>query len=905
MPEGAERFRRLETLFVRASELAGEARREFLAAECADDPALRSEVEALLAAEPAAEAQVSAAVASGLRLLSAEPGAPPQRFGPYRLVGELGRGGLGTVYLAERDDAQFEMQVAIKVVRPELRTPELVRRLRQERQILAALKHPNIARILDGGTTEDGVVYLVMEKIDGEPIDRYCRRLRLSARRRLELFISVCGAVHHAHRSLVLHRDLKASNILVTEEGVPKLLDFGIAKGLEGESSPAPESDPLGEPDGEARVTSSPPSAGPGAGSEGPARRGSGVETLEGERLLTPEYASPEQLLGEPLTTASDVYSLGVLLYELITGARPHALEGLSLEEAKRAVREQTPPPASERARALGGESGRWGGDLDAILAMALRREPERRYASAEGLAGDLERYLVHLPVLARPDTLPYRVGKFARRNRLGVVAASLVMAILVAAVAVTGSQARIAQRERARAEQSLAIAERQREKAEEVAEFLVDIFELSDPGRARGETVTAREVLDLGARRIDGQLRERPLLRTALMSTIGRVYRQLGLLEPSEELLSEALAIQRRDLEPGDPERISVLQELAMVHLERGEADRALGLLREALDLEDRFRGPTPAYAELLQSLATVLDEQGQSGRSELERALEIRRRSFGEGSAEVAETLDRLGHAAYLEGEIEEAETLTRQALSDRRDALGADHPDVARSLNNLAAALLARGEAREASELFAEALTLRRRLYGEAHGATIQSLTNLATALAAEGLWGEAEGLLEDAVDAAVDLYGEEHSTVADALYGLGRMSLKQGELPAAQRSHRRALEIRRAVLEPEHPDLAQSLMARGRSWFEDDPRRAEGLLRQAVEHQRQHLAAGDIRRSFPLLHLGRLMCLRAGSRAEGRERLEEARDLRRGALPQNHPALTAAEAALEACGDQPYS
>ncbi|MEM8933230.1 MAG: serine/threonine-protein kinase, partial [Acidobacteriota bacterium] len=480
-----EHFRRVEALFDRASELPENRRAAFLNAECGDDAALRAEVADLLGFDSDAESRLGAAVGAGLEWIADGP-PPPERLGPYRVIEEIGRGGLGTVYLGERDDAQFRMQVAIKVVRPEMRTPELERRLRRERQILAGLDHPNIARILDGGTADDGAPYLVMERVDGELITDYVRRARLSTRRRVELFRTVCDAVHFAHRNLVLHRDLKPSNILVADGDVPKLLDFGIAKVLHGD---APE------------VLAD----------------GARTLTRPGMRPLTPEYASPEQVLDQPLTTGSDVYSLGVLLYELITDERPYTIDDPRPTEIERIVCTVEP----ERPRVIArrrGERPAWGEDLDNIVAMALRKEPERRYASVEQLSEDLRRYLLDLPVLARRDSVGYRTVKFFRRHRVPVIAAALVLATLIAAVVVTSRQARVADRERQRAEANLALAEEQRQSAEEqrrsaeeVADFLVELFEISDPSRSRGATVTAREVLDQGAKSLGWDLRDRP----------------------------------------------------------------------------------------------------------------------------------------------------------------------------------------------------------------------------------------------------------------------------------------------------------------------------------------------------------------------------------------------------------
>ncbi|MEM8933758.1 MAG: serine/threonine-protein kinase, partial [Acidobacteriota bacterium] len=578
--EEVERFRRLDELFEHVSALPADQQAARLDAECADDPALRAEVAALLDVDDSAETLLGGVIEAGLGWLSDGP-PPPERLGPYRVVEEIGRGGLGTVYLAERDDAEFQMQVAIKVVRPEVRTPELEHRLLRERQILAGLEHPNIAHILDGGTTEDGAPFLVMERIEGEPITSHCRRHGLSIRDQLELFRAVCDAVHYAHRNLVLHRDLKPSNILVTDGGVPKLLDFGIAKVLHGDT-PA------------VFATDTP------------------TLTRPGTRLLTPEYASPEQVLGRPLTTASDVYSLGVLLFELLTGERPYRIDDPRPSEIERVVCGVEP----ERPRDVlwrRDERPLWGEDLDTIVAMALRKEPERRYASVEQLAEDLRRYSGDLPVLARRDSLGYRTTKFFRRHRVPVVAAALVLTTLLTAVVVTTFQARV--------------AEHESERAEMVADFLVDLFEISDPSRSRGATVTAREVLDQGARRLGWQLRDRPLLRTTLMTTIGRVYRQLGLLDASDELLTEALDVRRRDLPEGAPDVVIGLRELGLLRWEQGALDESEALLREALSIERRHRGDSPSSSEILQDLAALLGERGDSAaRGLLDEALAIR---------------------------------------------------------------------------------------------------------------------------------------------------------------------------------------------------------------------------------------------------------------------------------------
>jgi serine/threonine-protein kinase len=473
-----------------------------------------------------------------------------KRIGPYRLVGKLGEGGMSTVYLAEREDEQYRRQVAIKVVRSAFAGEDQLRRFRAERQILASLDHPGIARLYDGGATEEGLPYLVMEYIEGEPIDDFCDRRRLTIAQRIELFRAVCSAVHYAHQNLVVHRDLKPGNILVTTAGLPRLLDFGIAKLLTPELLPA-----------------------------GP------VTTVAWLRLMTPYYASPEQILGKPVTTGSDVYSLGLLLYKLLTGRLPRRFAGQAPAAIERVVTEEEPekpsaavgrggrdgpegPPTPEAgqleavARARGVRPAQLrrllAGDLDTVVLSALRRDPQRRYGSAEQLSEDLRRHLEGLPVLAHPDSLPYRAGKFLRRHRLAVGAAAAILLLAVgAAVAFALQSARLA-RERDR-------AERERVKAQRVAEFLEEVFSLSHRADPRIEPMTALEVLERGARKLD-QMGDQPQIQAALMHTMGRIYRDLGRFEQAAPLLERALAARTKLPEAEPAEVLENMEDLGVL---------------------------------------------------------------------------------------------------------------------------------------------------------------------------------------------------------------------------------------------------------------------------------------------------------------------------------------------------
>ncbi len=477
-----DRWRRVAAILDEVLELPPAEQAGYLELACGGDPGLRSDVEALLAADassgeflevPAAEYLTSV---FGAALPGAGGGiAAGTRIGSFRVVRELAHGGMGEVYLAQRADGQFEQQVALKLVRSGMDSAEVHRRFLAERQILARLHHPHIAGLLDGGLTAEGRPWFAMEYIAGAQLKAWCDSRGMGIPERLRLFADVCEAVRYAHQSLVVHRDLKPSNILVTDDGEVKLLDFGIAKLLES------------GPDGDGR----------GDGGAEPATR---TEL----RALTPEYAAPEQLRGEPVTTATDVYALGAILYELLTGRRPHQFPRRSPAEIERIVCDIDPDPP------------RLGGELDAILLRALQKEPARRYPSAEALLEDLRRWRDGLPVRARPDSALYRVRKFVRRHRLGVVAGGALVLSLIGGLAATLHQARAKTREAA--------------KAREVTDFVVNLFQVADPAESRGREVSAGELLARGVRRVDSALGRQPEVQEELLGVLGRIHRELGL---------------------------------------------------------------------------------------------------------------------------------------------------------------------------------------------------------------------------------------------------------------------------------------------------------------------------------------------------------------------------------------
>ncbi|MDX1566311.1 MAG: serine/threonine-protein kinase [Longimicrobiales bacterium] len=794
-----ERRREIEELFDGALDRAPAERDPWLERVCADDPELLAEVRALLRAHELADE-----IFPDRR--------HPDSIGPYRVIRELGRGGMGVVYLAERADGQYQRRVAIKVLSSSADAGPLHQRFLAERQILAGLRHPNIAQMLDGGLTRDRRPYFVLEYVDGIPITEYCRRHELGVEERLRLFLDVCSAVQHAHRSLIIHRDLKPGNILVTDEGQVRLLDFGIAKLLEPGSHPA-----------RAPVT------------------------RMDMRVMTPEYASPEQVRGDPLTTASDVYALGVLLYELLTGSLPYDIEKGSLvdvvcdtrplrpsakvrEMATRAAeaatdvegpeaRAEAPSPSPERL------SRRLRGDLDSIVLMALRKEPDARYRSADLLREDIERHLASLPVLAHRGGRRYRLGRFLRRYRVESAAAALVALSLIGGTAVASWQATIASREQAR-------AEAERATAEGVSRFLEGLFASVDPYAPtpeRVDTLSVREILDRGVARVRTDLAAQPRVRAQMLDVVGRVYSNLGLYEDARQLLEESVALRRGRAGTGpdggsirgaDPPQdpasrralATSLADLGVLLMETGDYERARSLLEEALEIrrslppdDDHPEGSDPAIATTLNQLGRVHRLLGHYGEAEalhfeamamlqsasgdsapelatfmtdLVRTLEwagdrereerwaresvaLHRRLFGDSHPALAVALRDLGLVLQRNADFAPAEERFRESYEIAVDALGRDHPQVADLLNRIASIRWWRGDLATADSIHVESIALKRRIYGDLHLEVAYGLNNLASVRRDSGLLESADSLHAEAVEITRSLVGEDHA------------------------------------------------------------------------------------------------------------------------------------------------
>ncbi|MEZ4700310.1 MAG: serine/threonine-protein kinase [Rhodothermales bacterium] len=767
----ADRWDTIQALYLDALDRPAADRASFLRAACGPDDALYREVSSLLDVDlnPLLDGRATDVV--DWMPAGAGPGDVIDR---YRLIERVGEGGMGIVFRAERADGMYQQEVAVKLVKPGMDTEAVLARFRAERQILAGLRHPGVARLLDGGVYQ-GRPYLVVEYIDGEPIADYCDRRRLPIEARLALFEQVCDAVAYAHRNLVVHRDLKPSNILVVEDALGarqvKLLDFGIARLIRGDG-------------------------------------GSPVETRThaGLRLLTPAYAAPEQLTGAPVTTATDVYGLGVVLYELLTGSRPVEPEGLDLLALERAVLEQAPAAPSaaasgEKAAARGHTPDRLkrrlAGDLDTIVLKALRKEPERRYVSAQGLLDDIVRHRQNLPVLARPDSLGYKLHTFVRRHRAGV-GATLVGFVVVTVLLAVAFNRVTAERDRARQEAA---------KAEAVATFMQDIFSVADPLETSGQTITARELLDRGAERIATELADQPAVKAQLAHVIGTVYKSLGLFEDAERQLDSALALRRRLNGPEDPEAAQTLDELGLLYERLGAYHRAAEAHREAVAILRRHADDHPlALANALHSLAFLQLRLGQlaAGEQLIQESLAIKRRLFEAPHAEIAYSLNILGDIYNQQGRHEEAEAVHLEVLAMRRELFGNEHLDVATTLHNLAATLRDARRFEESEGYYREALRIRRKINPNDHLEIANTISQLGYVVGMQGRFDEAQRLHEEALEVENRRFPGDHPQKASFLIRRGHVVMEAGDPAGAAALYRAGLTMHANAAGDRHPN-----------------------------------------------------------------------------------------------------
>jgi eukaryotic-like serine/threonine-protein kinase len=696
-------------------------------------------------------------------------------IGAYRVLRHIGEGGMGEVWLAEQQHP-LRRQVALKLIKPGMDSRQVVARFEAERQALALMDHPAIATVFDGGTTPGGRPYFAMEYVKGEPITIYCDRLRLSTEDRLSLFIQVCEGVQHAHQKGVIHRDLKPSNLLVTirEEGpVPKIIDFGVAK-----------------------ATSQPLTDHP-------------LYTAIGAMIGTPEYMSPEQAEsgGLDIDTRTDIYALGVILYELLTGAVPLGQKELrpgGLTEMTRVLRDIEPPRPSTRITQLGPESAQIAerrrtqphklasslrGDLDWITMKALDKDRTRRYATASALAADVRHHLRHEPVSAGPPSKIYRTRKFIRRHRFGVAAGTIAAAALIAVAAITVVQAGRIARERDRANQEA-------EAAKQAIDFLTGLFKVSDPSESRGNAVTAREILDQGALKVESELAGQPEVQGRLMTTMGTVFQSLGLYKDSGTLLRKSLEIRRRVYGDRHVAVAESLHNLGVLEGDIGDYAAAERSLSDAAALREALLPRSAELAETIGAQAGLAHERGEFPRAESlqRRRLEIVRALPGRHDAEIGDALNDLAMAIEeSKADYKTAKVLLKESLTLRQAAYGKNHPLIAQSLNNLAMAHYRDQELDAAEPLFREALAMNRTVYGSKHREIANLTNNLGLLLRDRGNYRGANEMFAESVRINRELVGPNHLGVAIGLTNWGESVRRSGDFKAAASIFREVLAI----------------------------------------------------------------------------------------------------------------
>jgi non-specific serine/threonine protein kinase/serine/threonine-protein kinase len=740
------------------------------------DPELNSEVEGLISVDDrrAEFIEKPAALLDRNPTLEIPAELEGCSIGPYRLLQIVGEGGMGQVWRAEQTRPVRRI-VALKLIKAGMDTREVVRRFESERQAVAVMDHPAIAKVFDAGSTPSGRPYFAMEYVDGLTITKYCDEHRLAIRDRLKLFVRVCEGIQHAHQKAIIHRDIKPSNVLVAEvdgKPLPKIIDFGVARAI------------------------SPDSADETA------------FTREGAILGTPEYMSPEQAstLAGTLDTRTDVYSLGVLLYELLVGAAPHEFSGLPLFEVLRTIREEPAQRPSVRYRALGMDSGtahnrrltasalydELHSDLDIIVLKALKRNPENRYGSPQELAADLTRYLRHDPVLARPASAFYVARKYVSRHWVLVAGAAAVFLMLVS----FGIWQSV----------ELHRIRRERDRADRIAQFMTEIFQVSDPSESRGNQITAREVLDRASAGIETGLRNDPELQAKLMGLMGGVYFRLGLYGRAESLLRYSFNSRRRMFRGDTLETAQSMHDLAIVRRRQGDAAEAKTLDLEVLAVRTRLLGSGNADTlNAMSSLAADFIDEGQYREAERlqQTVYESDRRLLGPEDSNTLMAMENLGDTLGRQGRFREGEDFERRALEIKRRKLGSDHPDTLHAMQHLAEALYDAGNYPEAEKLDRELLSTRTRVLGVDHPDTLESMVALANPLENENRLPEAEQWARRAIAGEERVLGREHPQVLLAMNNLAGILADQGRYREAEQLDRRVVEIRSRVLGPEHP------------------------------------------------------------------------------------------------------
>lgn len=908
MNAGRDKRNEALELFDRLLDMERSEHAPYLDKHCKDEN-VRRRVEAMLHADDSKWHLLDSGADQHLADMTvdkADSQADPERIGPYRIVDRLGEGGMATVYRAERADQDFEQTVALKLILPHRQGEHWQTRFLQERQILATLQHRNIAVLLDGGISDEGQPFFAMEYVDGEPITRYCDANQLQVRARIRLFCSICEAVSYAHTNLIVHRDLKPSNILVDASGAPKLLDFGIAKILS---------------DADTSRTQT---------------------TL---RALTPDYAAPEQFAGGPVTTAVDVFALGGLLFELLAGRRPFVSDSGSALDIERKIRRQGAPGFStlaqsittdEREAIAAARGTSWRrlqrtiqGDLENIVLKALRVEPERRYVSVEAMRADLERYLDGLPVSARSDTLSYRMRKFVGRHPVGVPLGAIAALGLIVISAFALQQAR-------EAELAAAVARLEAAKANQTRDFVTSLFEFAGPDKSLGEQLTARQLLDLGASRVDEQLDGQPALHAEMLLLLARTYGQLALYDKAVPLAQQAadiyasmnddalqvdalIALARlyrlkgdfpeamtfldvaegMRASAGDGVRSELLVERGEVHREQAQFEPARQAFNEALTHDQERLATASEIARDLYRLGTLEFSAGDTdqGLDLLQRAADLLAESGATNTTRYASIQHDIGVMLRRYGDLDAAKASFETARDLRSRLFGGEHPDLAVTYKELAGIAREQGVNEEAERLYLAAIAINEAMLGEQHPETANTLNSLAVFY--RGL-GNSELALEYAVrarDISRQSLGDSHPTVGLMTVNIGSLQRMTGDLAVAERTINDGLQIITTTLGEEHQltGVAQNALA-GVLHDQERLAEAEPLYRRALEIF-EATAGPTHPHTVNILNGLANLKLDAGRPDEAETLFRRAVEVATVALPENHPTSATVQAGLE--------
>jgi eukaryotic-like serine/threonine-protein kinase len=808
-----------ETIFHDARALEAEARGPYLDEACGGDHVLRARVEALLAADADAGSFLRTVPGSDPDA-TIEAGATPdervgQMIGPFKLLEKIGEGGFGSVWAAEQREP-VKRRVALKIIKLGMDTKQVIARFEAERQALAMMDHPNIAKVFDAGSTETGRPYFVMELVKGMPILEYCDREKLDTKGRLDLFTKVCHAIQHAHQKGIIHRDIKPGNVLVTlHDGVPvpKVIDFGIAKATNAELTEKT------------------------------------IYTQHHQMIGTPAYMSPEQaeMSGLDIDTRSDIYSLGVLLYELLTGTTPFDTQSLmeaGFAEMMRILREDEPHKPSTRLSSLGETGTRTAqqrrtdlkklgmvlrGDLDWIVMKCLEKDRARRYDTANGLAADIQRHLSDEPVIAGPPSARYKLGKFVKRNKGQVIAGGVVSAVLVLGIVGTSTGMVWALSEKNRADESAAAeaearksaevneqkavdeakrAERELTRAKEIKRLITDMLTSVKPEEAKDADVTLlKGILDDAAARLKAGEITDGLNAAELHAVVGDVYWRLGLYPQAEEHLPVALEIRKRVLGAEHPDALKSMNNLANLYEDQGRYAEAEPLYFKTMEVKKRVLGEEhPSTLKTINNLAGLYWRQGRYAEAEplyLE-TMEIKKRVLGEEHPSTLVSMNNLAILYRIQGRYAEAEPLNLKALEFQKRVLGDEHPRTLNSMNNLAVLYMDQGRYAEAEPLYLETLQMQKRVLGDEHPRTLASMYNLAILYMNQGRYAEAEPLNLKTLEIRKRVLGAEHPRTLNSMNNLAILYMDQGRYTEALPLLQKSLEIQKRILGDEHPD-----------------------------------------------------------------------------------------------------